>query len=149
MLLLASCQAEPREGMKTRTHAECGWICCLLSESVNLSMLLLSTLEGPPMAWHFEGPDMWLSLSPADRAKRGELSSDQCVIDGVHFFVRGLIEIPVIQSDEIFAWVSGFLSARRAFSEPLNSGRMRGESASLPTLDGSATRCPFTLTPGT
>ncbi|MEV6213004.1 DUF2199 domain-containing protein [Kitasatospora sp. NPDC051914] len=32
------------------------------------------------------------------------LSSDQCVIKGEHFFVRGLVEIPVIGSDEVFSW---------------------------------------------
>lgn len=30
------------------------------------------------------------------------LSSDQCMIHAQHYFVRGLIEIPVIGSDEVF-----------------------------------------------
>ncbi|MGW6060446.1 DUF2199 domain-containing protein [Streptomyces sp. NPDC055189] len=32
------------------------------------------------------------------------LSSDQCVIKGRHYFVKGLIELPVIGSDEVFSW---------------------------------------------
>ncbi|MEV1023146.1 DUF2199 domain-containing protein [Streptomyces sp. NPDC050264] len=32
------------------------------------------------------------------------LSSDQCVIKAQHYFVAGLIEIPVIGSDEVFSW---------------------------------------------
>jgi hypothetical protein len=32
------------------------------------------------------------------------LSSDQCVIQGQAFFVRGLIEIPVTDLDEVFSW---------------------------------------------
>ncbi|MEV0104776.1 DUF2199 domain-containing protein [Nocardia sp. NPDC050799] len=32
------------------------------------------------------------------------LSSDQCVIRAQHYFVKGLIEIPVIGSDEVFSW---------------------------------------------
>jgi hypothetical protein len=32
------------------------------------------------------------------------LSSDQCVIRGQHLFVRGLIEIPVIGSEDVFSW---------------------------------------------
>ncbi|MER5935153.1 DUF2199 domain-containing protein [Streptomyces sp. NPDC002054] len=32
------------------------------------------------------------------------LSPDQCVIRAQHYFVKGLIEIPVIGSDEVFSW---------------------------------------------
>lgn len=32
------------------------------------------------------------------------LSSDQCVIQGEAFFVRGLIELPVIGRDDVFSW---------------------------------------------
>lgn len=61
-------------------------------------------LDGPPLAWHFDAPDLWNSISPAERNQRGELSSDQCVIDNQHFFVRGLVEIPVLDGDGPFAW---------------------------------------------
>jgi hypothetical protein len=32
------------------------------------------------------------------------LSSDQCVINGQAYFVKGLVEIPVIGSDAMFSW---------------------------------------------
>lgn len=32
------------------------------------------------------------------------LSSDQCVIEGEHFFVHSLIEIPIIDTAETFTW---------------------------------------------
>jgi Uncharacterized protein conserved in bacteria (DUF2199) len=60
-------------------------------------------LDGPPLAWHFDAPDLWNSISPAERNQRGELSSDQCVIDNQHFFVRGLVEIPALDGDGPFA----------------------------------------------
>jgi hypothetical protein len=56
------------------------------------------------MAWHFNAPDAWSSLPDAERKRRGELSSDQCIIDDEHFFVRGLVEIPIIDGTEVFAW---------------------------------------------
>jgi len=40
-------------------------------------------------------PDQWFDMAPAQRDARGELTSDTCVIDGEHFFIRGVIEIPV------------------------------------------------------
>jgi len=61
-------------------------------------------LAGPPLAWHFDAPDAWQSLSPGARKRRGELTSDQCVIDDRHYFIRGLVEIPVLDSDGPFAW---------------------------------------------
>ncbi|MGO9229254.1 MAG: DUF2199 domain-containing protein [Bryobacteraceae bacterium] len=62
------------------------------------------SLHGPPLAWHFNAPDAWWSIPPGDQERRGELFSDQCVIDDEHFFIRGLVEIPIIGSDELFAW---------------------------------------------
>lgn len=32
------------------------------------------------------------------------LSSDQCVIKGQHYFIKGLIEIPVIGREDTFSW---------------------------------------------
>jgi hypothetical protein len=62
------------------------------------------TLNGPPLAWHFDAPVAWSSLPAVGRRKRGEINDDQCVIDGEHFFVRGLVEIPVLDGDGPFAW---------------------------------------------
>jgi hypothetical protein len=61
-------------------------------------------LDGPPLAWHFNAPDVWNALSPEAREQRGELSSDQCVIDQEHFFIRGLVQIPIIHADGPFEW---------------------------------------------
>jgi hypothetical protein len=61
-------------------------------------------LNGPLLAWHFNAPDAWNTLSPDAREHRGELTSDQCVIDDEKFFVRGLVEIPVLDGDGPFAW---------------------------------------------
>ena len=61
-------------------------------------------LDGPAMAWHFDAPEQWLALSEEDREQLGELTSDQCVIEREHFFVRGIIEIPVLDGAEEFSW---------------------------------------------
>ena len=56
------------------------------------------------MAWHCEAPAPWESLSKWQRLRRGRITSDQCVIDDEHFFLRGLIEVPVLDNDESLAW---------------------------------------------
>jgi len=43
-------------------------------------------------------------IAPEERSWRAELSSDQCIIDNQHYFVRGCIEIPVLDGVGPFIW---------------------------------------------
>jgi hypothetical protein len=54
------------------------------------------------MAYHAKAPIYWAGGLPFSRKNR--LNSEQCVIKGESFFIRGLIQIPVTDSDEVFAW---------------------------------------------
>ncbi len=54
-----------------------------------------------PMNYSATAPYVW-DPRFADRADC-LLSSDQCVIQAQHYFVKGLIEIPIIGSDEVFS----------------------------------------------
>ena len=56
----------------------------------------MSYAFGPPASWH--------ALPDEERKKRSNLSSEQCIIDGQYFFLRGLIEIPVLDSCDNFYW---------------------------------------------
>jgi hypothetical protein len=49
-------------------------------------------------------PLHYYSIPDDERQLRVDLNTDFCVIDDEFFFVRGLIEIPVIGLDEPFAW---------------------------------------------
>jgi len=57
-----------------------------------------------PMDYATQAPDNWFGLPEAERDARAKLDSDLCVIDGREFYVRGCIEIPVVDSPEIFIW---------------------------------------------
>lgn len=57
-----------------------------------------------PFAYGPSHPDLYFDLPKEERDERVEVDQDFCVIDGKHFFVRGRLEIPVIDSDEVFAW---------------------------------------------
>lgn len=50
---------------------------------------------GPPLSWHLPAPEPWYHIPEAERAQRAVLGSDNCEIDGQHFFLRGLLEIPL------------------------------------------------------
>ena len=56
------------------------------------------------MCFGAEYPDYYFSVPPEERATRVEYLDDLCVVDEKHFFIRARIEIPVIDSDEVFCW---------------------------------------------
>ncbi|MNO34627.1 hypothetical protein D3C76_246670 [compost metagenome] len=54
-----------------------------------------------PLCYGIEAPHYFYTVP---EEKRTELTEDFCVIDEQHFYIRGHIEIPVIDSHEKFIW---------------------------------------------
>jgi hypothetical protein len=57
-----------------------------------------------PVRWATPTPDYYDAIPEADREARAELLDDFCSVDGEHFFIRGLHEIPIIGREETFGW---------------------------------------------
>ena len=54
-------------------------------------------------------PDMWWAIPEEERDQRINLTSDTCIIDDQSYFIRGVIEIPILNSADSFGfgvWVS-------------------------------------------
>ncbi|MFI8943146.1 DUF2199 domain-containing protein [Streptomyces syringium] len=60
------------------------------------------------------------------------LSSDQCVIQAQHYFVKGLIEIPVIGSDDVFSWAVWVSLSRESFARAVDRSDTPGREAEEP-----------------
>lgn len=43
-------------------------------------------------------------ISEAEWEKRVSLSSDQCIVDGSHFFILGNLDIPIVGRDDTLRW---------------------------------------------
>jgi hypothetical protein len=56
------------------------------------------------MAFHTKAPEAWFDVPAKERDRRALLGSDQCELDGKFFFLRGLLDIPVLDLDEPFVW---------------------------------------------
>lgn len=67
-----------------------------------------------PMNYSAKAPYVW-EPSHADSADCS-LSSDQCVIQAQHYFVKGLVEIPITGSDEVFSWAAWVSLSRDNFT---------------------------------
>lgn len=59
-----------------------------------------------PFAFGAEAPYVYWTVPEAERSRRTLLSSDQCVIDDRHFFVRGNLEVAIRDGGpgEAFLW---------------------------------------------
>jgi hypothetical protein len=66
------------------------------------------------MGYSAAAPDFWDGSLADDPDSL--LSSDQCVIKGEHFFVKGLLEIPVAGSEEPFSWGVWVSLSRECFA---------------------------------
>lgn len=56
-----------------------------------------------PTCWSVGPPTPYQALSDEDRAKRAVINSDSCLIDD-QLYIRGHIEIPIMDAGEPFAW---------------------------------------------
>jgi hypothetical protein len=49
-------------------------------------------------------PDSYAQLKDNEKKSRAHLGTDDCVIDGGEYYLRGVIELPIIGLDEVFLW---------------------------------------------
>jgi hypothetical protein len=59
--------------------------------------------EGMP-SFDADAPATFYGVPEDERESRCQLTSDECVIDGHMFFVRGCVEIPVLDEADSFSW---------------------------------------------
>jgi len=57
-----------------------------------------------PLFFGADAPWRAMGVSPDEFSSRVELNDDLCVVDGKHFFIRGQIILPIIESDKEFVW---------------------------------------------
>jgi hypothetical protein len=94
-----------------------------------------------PMGYSAHAPYVW-DPAFAD-APDCLLSSDQCVIKAQHFFVRGLIEIPVADSDDVFSWGVWVSLSRESFSRSADLWDTPGRESEEPYFGWLSTELPI------
>lgn len=92
--------------------------------------------SGVPRSWGPAAPDVWAELSVAERAERGEPGTDQAVIDASHFFIRGRLEIPVVDASDLFAWLVRVEVNEASFSNMSELWTIAGREK-IPPIKGS------------
>jgi len=72
-------------------------------------------------------PDQYWDVPEEERESRIESTSDTCIIDGEHFFIRGVIELPIHDYPERFGlgvWVSQKRENFNTYLENFDSGEI-------------------------
>ncbi|HWY70709.1 MAG TPA: DUF2199 domain-containing protein [Terriglobales bacterium] len=59
---------------------------------------------GLPFSFGTDSPDNYAEIDESDRPQRAVLSSDQCIIDEREFYIRGIVEVPIIGFADNFLW---------------------------------------------
>ena len=85
--------------------------------------------DGLPLDWSAEAPLQYDLIPESERATRAALTADFCTIDGKDFFIRGLIELPIIGRPEKFAW-GAWTSLSSASAEKVRHAWDRPDRAS-------------------
>jgi hypothetical protein len=83
-----------------------------------------------PMDFHIPAPAAWSATM--DGADGCELASDACVIHGEHFFVRGLIRVPIVGHDEHFQWGVWTSLSEDNFWQTMDAWETPGREATPP-----------------
>jgi hypothetical protein len=68
--------------------------------------------ENVPLAFGVPAPHAWEVTPPSARGEDSELEAEQCILHRKYFFVRGHLDLPIHDSDEVLRWVV-WLSVRQ------------------------------------
>jgi hypothetical protein len=60
--------------------------------------------DDPPRSYGFDAPLAWHSTPEAERRGRSELDEEFCILNDTDFFVRGCLEIPVLDGETPCVW---------------------------------------------
>jgi len=85
------------------------------------------THEGVPLSFAADFPDLYAGKPEPERAVRAVVSSDQCIVDEELFFIRGCLEIPILDSGgDVFLWGLWALVKEEVFNEISESWEEEG-----------------------
>jgi len=57
-----------------------------------------------PLDFAFDAPRYYYQIAPEERARRCKLTEDLCVVEDKHYFIRGCLEIPIVDVPARFVW---------------------------------------------
>ena len=98
---------------------------------------------GLPMDFGANAPAAYDSLPQSERESRSELTPDFCMIDDTEFFIRGCLEIPVVDGPHPFVWGVWTSLSAQSFTRMGEIWETPGRETELPFFGWLCTSLPL------
>ncbi|MFI8705965.1 DUF2199 domain-containing protein [Bacillus sp. NPDC077411] len=72
-----------------------------------------------PIGYGSDAPIYYYNIPENERHQRFEINSDICIMDEEYYFIRGCIEIPIINNNEVFIWNVWVSLSEESFSKTM------------------------------
>lgn len=96
-----------------------------------------------PLCLGLDAPAFWYSIPEQERSTRTLLSSDQCIIDDEHFFVRGRIIIPINGTSDSFIWLVWVSLSKQSFVRASELWETEGRESEPPYFGWLQSALPY------
>jgi hypothetical protein len=94
------------------------------------------------MSFAWDAPGPYYAIPAEDRGSRCDLTSDVCVIDNEHFFIRGCVEIPVVDGPSPFVWGVWCSLSKENFKRTIEMWKVEGRENEPPCFGWLCTAIP-------
>lgn len=95
-----------------------------------------------PMDFGYDAPYAYYTIPHEEREARCELTSDLCVIDKKEFFIRGCLEIPVVDGPRPFVWGVWASLSEKSFKRTVELWETAGREIEPPFFGWFCTALP-------
>ena len=99
--------------------------------------------EGLPLSFGADAPAAYYAIPEHQRAERAILSSDQCIIDDTHYFVRACLDIPIHGGTDVFRWGVWVSLSEQSFERMTELWETKGREFELPYFGWLCTPLPI------
>ncbi|MGG3452303.1 DUF2199 domain-containing protein [Domibacillus aminovorans] len=89
-----------------------------------------------PMSYGSPVPEYYYDVPTDEQESRIEMNEDMYIIDDKYFFVRGCIEIPVVDGEEPFIWDVWVSLSEMNFDKTIDYWEVRGREQELEPMFG-------------
>ncbi|RAV21223.1 DUF2199 domain-containing protein [Paenibacillus contaminans] len=89
-----------------------------------------------PRSYGCDAPYLWFQAKPEEREARFRLDSDLCVMDGEHFFIRGNVEITIVDDTQPFIWDVWVSLSKASFDKSVSTWTKKGRENELEPMFG-------------
>jgi hypothetical protein len=100
--------------------------------------------EELPFSYGSDAPIYWYGIPEKEREARAQLTSDLCVMDDQHYFIRGCLELPILDGKgRLFDWNVWVSLSKQSFEKVIETWDAVGREHNDPMFGWLSTRLPY------